>query len=88
MVTSFRQSANLDGLFLTGLGKDGCKTLQKYIDCSGDVQTAVLIATQTKFFWYDSTENRRIKWLYKIQISCEELLLDYLISSRLSRRDA
>lgn len=38
------ESGNLDGLMLTGLGAQGIDLIQSYLDRTGDVQTAALLA--------------------------------------------
>ncbi|XP_035227424.1 GATOR complex protein MIOS-like isoform X2 [Stegodyphus dumicola] len=41
------ESGNLDGILLTGLTNDGLSLIQRYVDTSGDVQTASLIVLHT-----------------------------------------
>lgn len=38
---------NLDAVLLTGLGEDGVELVQRYLDRTGDVQTASLVALQS-----------------------------------------
>ena len=39
-------SAQLDGLFLTGFGKDGIELLQQHLDLQGDIQVVSLLASR------------------------------------------
>jgi len=41
-----QESGNLEGLVVTGLGADGARLLQKYLDQSGDIQTVALLMCQ------------------------------------------
>ncbi|XP_076029287.1 GATOR complex protein mio [Oratosquilla oratoria] len=41
--TKLVEEGNLDGILLTGLGSDGIDLIQRYVDLSGDMQTAALI---------------------------------------------
>ena len=55
-------SGNLEGLLLTGLSRDGIDLLQRYVDRTGDVQTASLVAIQA-FPGEISRDIRVITWL-------------------------
>eukprot|EP01041_Mallomonas_annulata_P001294 gene1294-2503_t len=43
---SYQASGDLEGLVVTGLGAEGTRLLQKYVDMNGDVQTVALLQCQ------------------------------------------
>ncbi|CAN7998307.1 unnamed protein product [Ixodes pacificus] len=47
LTNSLVAEGNLDGVLLTGLGEDGVELVQRYLDRTGDVQTASLVALQS-----------------------------------------
>ncbi|XP_074036422.1 GATOR complex protein mio [Leptinotarsa decemlineata] len=56
---------NLDGLLVTGNSSDGLKLLQKYLDCTADIQSTTLIATRA---FHDDLGSERVKnWILHYQ---------------------
>ncbi|XP_064648261.1 GATOR2 complex protein MIOS-B-like isoform X2 [Lineus longissimus] len=56
------ESGNLDGILLTGLSTEGLDLLQRYVDKTGDVQTASLVVIQG--FPADiSKDTRVVSWI-------------------------
>ncbi|KAG8195761.1 hypothetical protein JTE90_010637 [Oedothorax gibbosus] len=57
------ETGNLDGVLLTGLTNDGLSLIQRYVDTTGDVQTASLIVLHTlpSLVWKDP---RAQAWVY------------------------
>ncbi|KAG0415270.1 hypothetical protein HPB47_007546 [Ixodes persulcatus] len=47
LTNSLVAEGNLDGVLLTGLGEEGVELVQRYLDRTGDVQTASLVALQS-----------------------------------------
>ncbi|XP_040061541.1 GATOR complex protein MIOS [Ixodes scapularis] len=47
LTNSLVAEGNLDAVLLTGLGEDGVELVQRYLDRTGDVQTASLVALQS-----------------------------------------
>ncbi|KAJ8313577.1 hypothetical protein KUTeg_008138 [Tegillarca granosa] len=57
-----RETGNLDGLLLTGLTSEGIDLLQRYVDLSGDIQTAALAAVYS--FPCDIAKDERVRvWI-------------------------
>ncbi|GFT39799.1 GATOR complex protein MIOS [Nephila pilipes] len=56
------ETGNLDGILLTGLTNDGLSLIQRYVDTTGDVQTASLIVLHTLPNQM-SKDNRAIAWV-------------------------
>ncbi|CAN7998408.1 unnamed protein product [Ixodes hexagonus] len=47
LTSSLLEEGNLDGVLLTGLGQEGVELVQQYLDRTGDVQTASVVALQS-----------------------------------------
>ena len=46
LTNEMTEAGNLDGILLTGINKDGLELLQRYVDLTGDIQTAALTVIQ------------------------------------------
>ncbi|GFS35706.1 GATOR complex protein MIOS [Trichonephila inaurata madagascariensis] len=60
--TQMTETGNLDGILLTGLTNDGLSLIQRYVDTTGDVQTASLIVLHTLPNQM-SKDHRAIAWV-------------------------
>ncbi|KAG5872709.1 hypothetical protein JTB14_008803 [Gonioctena quinquepunctata] len=59
------EEGNLDGLLVTGNSPDGLRLLQKYLDCTADIQSATVIATRA---FHDALGSERVKnWIMHYQ---------------------
>ncbi|KAK3108438.1 hypothetical protein FSP39_007962 [Pinctada imbricata] len=62
MSKKLTSEGNLDGMLLTGLTSEGVELLQRYVDITGDIQTASLAAIYS--FPCDSSRDERVRnWI-------------------------